>query len=346
MSDNAIYKHSFSSDYSELAHPLILEAMSSVGYKQFEGYGLDEFSFRAGEIIKSIINKPSVDIHFISGGTHANLTLISSALRPHEAIIAPVSGHIYIHETGAIEATGHKVCTVKGSNGKLSSEDIDAVISEHTDEHMVKPRLVYISQSSESGTVYKKAELTAISVYCRKNGLYLYIDGARLGAAINSSACDLTYADIADLADAFYFGGTKNGALFGEAIIICNDALKADFRFHLKQKGALLAKGAAIGVQFEALLGNGLYDELARKANATALRLANGIEAAGFKLQYPVETNMIFPVFPSCAVEKLHKLYAFYDWQISGDMTTARMVTSWATPISIIDEFINDLSGL
>ena len=343
MFDNNTFKHSFKNDYGELAHPLVLDALSVIGYRQFESYGLDEYSLRAGDLIKSKINKPSADVHFIGGGTHANLTVISSALRPFEAVIAPEGGHIFMHETGAIEATGHKICTVKAHNGKLGSDDVEAVVSEHADEHMVSPRLVYISQSSESGSVYKKEELADISECCRKNSLYLYLDGARLGAAINSPACDLTYEDIANLADAFYFGGTKNGALFGEAIVICNDMLKADFRLHLKQRGALLAKGAAIGVQFEMLMRDNLYDELARHANTMALRLATGIKEAGYEFLCPVETNMILPIFPSEIAEKLHKLYAFYDWQKIGRMTSVRIVTSWATNESIIDEFIDDL---
>lgn len=339
-------KHSFLNDYSELAHPLILEAISAVGTKQFEAYGLDEYSMRAAELIKSKIKMPSADVHFISGGTHSNLTVISSALRPHEAVIAPVSGHICIHESGAIEATGHKICAVDCNNGKLTEGDIEEVVAEHCDEHMVKPRLVYISQSTESGMVYKKTELKAVSDCCRRNKLYLYIDGARLGAAINSIACDLTYSDIAEMADAFYFGGTKNGALFGEAIIICNDKLKPDFRFLLKQKGALLAKSAAIGVQFEAMMRGGLYDELASHSNLMARKLANGIMEAGYQFQYPVETNMIFPLFPLKAAQGLHKLYDFYDWRENGDMTSVRIVTSWATSDRIIDSFLADLSSL
>ena len=336
-------KHSFKNDYSELAHPLVLEALSTIGYRQFEGYGLDKYSNRAGELIKSKVNAPLADVHFIAGGTHANLVVLSSALRPHEAVIAAESGHIFIHETGAIEAGGHKICAVKSINGKLTAGGIDAILREHTDEHMVKPRLVYISQSTENGTVYTKAELTAVSEYCRRSGLYLYLDGARLGAAVNSPVCDLTYGDIAGLTDAFYFGGTKNGALFGEAIVICNDALKPDFRFCLKQKGALIAKGAVIGAQFEALLDNGLYDKLARHANGMALKLANGIGEAGYDFLYPVETNMIFPVFPQRITEKLHQSYDFHDWLKTGDMIAARFVTSWATPEGIVDEFLGDL---
>ena len=339
-------KYSFRSDYGEMAHPLVLEALSAIGNTQFCGYGLDEFSMRTAELIRSIIKKPSADVHFIAGGTHANLVLISSALRPHEAVIATETGHIFVHETGSIEATGHKVCTVKGNNGKLCVDDIKAVVAEHCDEHMVKPRLVYISLSTESGTVYTKAELCAISECCRENNLFLYLDGARLGAAINSPACDLTYGDIAGLVDAFYMGGTKNGALFGEAIVICADELKPDFRFNLKQKGAMLAKGAAIGVQFEALLKNGLYDDLAQRANTIAMKLADGIRDAGYDFLFPAETNLLVPVFPDKIAEELHQLYGFYDWQKTEDMTAVRIVTSWATPESIIDEFIADLADI
>ena len=339
-------KHSFKNDYSELAHPLVLEALSAIGYKQFEGYSLDEFSLRASELIKAKIKAPSADVHFISGGTHANLTVISAALRPYEAVIAPEGGHICMHETGAIEATGHKICTVAGKDGKLCADDIDRIVREHEDEHMVSPRLVYVSQSSESGTVYKKAELEEISGYCRRNWLLLYVDGARLGAAVNSPACDLTYSDVAALADAFYFGGTKNGALFGEAIVICNEVLKKNFRLCLKQRGAMLAKGAGIGAQFEALMKSGLYDELASHANAMAFRMAEGIRAAGYGFLCPVETNMILPVLPAEVTSKLHELYDFYDWSKSGDMVTARIVTSWATTESLVDEFVDDLRSL
>ena len=338
-------KYSFRNDYSELAHPQVLRALSAVGNTQSEGYGLDEYSIRAGELIKAKLSKHSADVHLISAGTQANLVVISSVLRPHEAVIACESGHIFVHEAGAIEATGHKICTVKGSDGKLNAADIETVVNYHSDEHMVKPRLVFISQSTEVGSVYNKAELTAISEYCRRNKLYLYLDGARFGTGMNSDACDLTYSEIADLVDIFYIGGTKNGALFGEAIVICVDDLKTDFRYYLKQKGALIAKGAAIGVQFEALFENGLYDEIAKHSNNMALKLANGIKELGYGFLSKPETNQIFPIFPAEIVKKLHNIYGFYDWQQIDDKTAIRLVTSWATPENIVDEFINDLSG-
>ena len=336
-------KYSFKTDYCEVAHPLVLEALSVVGRTQFEGYGLDVFSARAAELVRAKVAAPAADVHFISGGTHANLTVISSALRPHEAVIAPETGHIFVHETGSIEATGHKICTVKGANGKLDAGEIDAVINEHNDEHMVKPRLVYISQSTENGAVYKKTELQAISEYCSNNGLYLFLDGARLGTAMNSHASDMTYADITGLVDAFYIGGTKNGAMFGEAIVICNEELKRDFRFQLKLRGALLAKGAIIGLQFEALLKDGLYDKLASHSNAMASKMADGIRTLGYGFLHAVETNLFIPVFPAIVAERMHELYGFHDWQKSGDETAVRMVTSWATTESIVDEFLIDL---
>ena len=339
-------KYNFKNDYSELAHPKVLAALSAAADKQLEGYGLDEYSMNTRELIKSKISSPAADVHFVNGGTQANLLVISAALRPHEAVIACESGHISTHETGAIEATGHKICTVKGERGKLSVSDIQSICKAHTNEHMVKLRLVFISQSTEVGTVYTKTELTAISDYCKNNGLYLYLDGARLGAGLNSHACNLSYADIANLTDVFYIGGTKNGALSGEAIVICNDELKTDFRYHMKQKGAMLAKGASVSLQFAALFENDLYDELAKHANNMAMKLASGIKKLGFELLYSAETNQIFPIFPQKVAEKLHNLYGFYEWQEQNDKTAVRLVTSWATPEDKINEFIKDLSGL
>ena len=337
-------KYSFKNDYSEMCHPAVLSALSAAGNTQFEGYGLDIFSGDAATLLRNKMCAPDADVHFISGGTHANLVVISSALRPHESVISAGSGHIFMHETGAVEATGHKVCVREGYNGKLGVSDIESVVFEHAgDEHMVKPRLVYISLSTECGTVYTKSELSAISEYCRSNSLYLYIDGARLGAAVNSFACDLSYGDIAALADAFFAGGTKNGALFGEAIVICNKNLKEDFRYLLKQRGGLLAKTAAIGVQFKALFEDDLYDKLALHSNMMAKKLADGIKQKGYSFLYPVETNLIIPMFPVGVAEKLHELYGFYDWQVLNDKIAVRLLTSWATQENIIDEFLADL---
>ncbi|MCL2222032.1 MAG: aminotransferase class V-fold PLP-dependent enzyme [Oscillospiraceae bacterium] len=339
-------KYSFKNDYSEMAHPLILEALASVKTAQFEGYGLCSHCEEAAGLIRKKLGAPDADIHFISGGTLSNLTVISSALRPHEAVISAETGHIFVHETGAIEATGHKVCTRAGYDGKLSASDIKSVIEEHCDEHMVKPRLVYISHSTEGGTVYTKAELTAISEKCKENGLYLYIDGARLGTAMNSSACDLEYRDIAKFADVIFIGGTKLGALFGEAVAIFNDELKQDFRFLMKQRGALLAKSAAMGVQFKTLFADGLYDRLARHSIDMAAYMADGMKALGYDLLFPAQTNFVVPLLPCAVSDKLCELYDFHEWKRLEKDVAVRLVISWATQQKAIDEFLEDLKNL
>jgi len=339
-------KYSFRNDYSELVHPLILDALKNAGTVQLDGYGLDVFCRDAAELIKEKFKAPGADVHFVSGGTLTNLLVISSALRPHESVIAAQTGHIFVHETGAIEATGHKVCTRVGYDGKLAVSDIESVLDEHEDEHMVKPRLVYISQSTEGGTVYNKAELTAISEFCRSNELYLYVDGARFGAALNSASCDLDYADFARLVDAVFVGGTKNGALFGEAVVIFNDALKPDFRYLMKQRGALLAKSSAMGVQFKTLFSDGLYDKLARHSNETASYLASGIQKLGYKLLFEAQTNFVVPVLPTDISQKLSELYGFYEWAKVESDVAVRLVMSWATDKSAVDEFLADLKGL
>ena len=337
-------KYSFKNDYSELAHPDVLAALAAVGNCQFEGYGLDEYSKKAEQLIREKIGKPSAAVHFIGGGTAANLVTISSALRPHEAIIAPESGHISTHETGAIEATGHKICTVKGINGKLSVVEIEEVLKDHQDEHMVKPKMVFVSQTTEVGSIYSKAELTAISACCRKNDLYLHLDGARLGTAMHSPKNDMNYQELADLVDTFYIGGTKNGALCGEAIVICNENIITDFRYHLKQKGGLMAKGATLGIQFLALFENQLYEKLAIHANDMALRLAKGFEELGFGFLSEPQTNQIFPILPLELAEKLSQQYGFYQWQSMDDGQVAlRFVTSWATPEDVVNGFLEDL---
>ncbi len=261
----------FTNDYSEGAHINILNALVESNLNQEIGYGNDSFCEEAKKLIKAKIKNENADIHFVSGGTQANLIIISSALRPHEAIIAASTGHINVHETGAIEATGHKICTVETEDGKLSVEHIKSVLENHSDEHMVKPKMVFISNSTELGTIYKKAELEEISKFCKENNLYLHLDGARLGSALTSRDNDLTLDELSSLVDIFYIGGTKNGALLGEAIVINNDRLKEDFRYHIKQKGAMLAKGKVLGIQFVELFKNDLFFELANHAKIYTL---------------------------------------------------------------------------
>ena len=253
-----MYKHCFFDDYSEGAHPRVLELLAANNLAQESGYGEDSLSRRGVELLRAAIDNPDADIHFVSGGTQANLIALASMLRPYESVIAASTAHIHVHETGAVEATGHKINLVAGHDGKLLPDHVREVVAQHADEHMVVPRVVFISQSTEAGTLYRKAELEALSRTCRELGLYLYLDGARLGCALASDASDLSLPELATLVDMFYLGGTKNGALLGEAIVIVNPAVREKFRYHLKQRGALLAKGRVIGAQFVALFEEGL----------------------------------------------------------------------------------------
>lgn len=337
--------YSFKNDYSEGVHPRLLEALTVSNLQQTEGYGEDEYSFEAIRLLKDKIGRQDADVHFLVGGTQTNLTALSAFLRPHEAVIAADTGHIATHETGAIEATGHKVITVKTSDGKLRKEDVQQVLEAHTDEHMVKPKMVYISDSTEIGSIYKKEELTSLSEFCKANGLYLYLDGARLGSALCAKENDLTLADLGQLTDAFYVGGTKNGALIGEALVICSEYLKSDFRFFIKQKGALLAKGRVLGVQFAELFRDNLYFELAEHANGLAELLQSEIKEMGFKFLISSSTNQIFPIFPNDIIKKLEEKYAFHIWEkVDENHSAIRLVTSWATKKEAVLTFIQDLN--
>lgn len=336
-------KYSFKNDYSEGAHPAILQRLMETNLQQTIGYGEDEFCDEARAWIKTYLQKDSA-IHFVSGGTQANLIVISSILKPHESVIAVESGHIAVHETGAIEATGHKVNTVPTIDGKMTIDEIQNILNLHTDEHMVKPKMVYISNSTEVGSVYTKAELTAIYDFCQANQLYLFVDGARLGSALTSSKSDLTLEDFANLTDVFYIGGTKNGALIGEAIIINTPQLNEDFRYHIKQKGGMLAKGRLIGIQFAEMFKNDLFFEMGKHANAMAKKLAEGIAAKGYDFLTVPSSNQIFPILPQQEIERLHEKFEFFVWQkIDDEHSAVRLVTSWATPEEQVDHFLNQL---
>jgi threonine aldolase len=297
--------YSFKNDYSEGAHPRILNALLETNLEQDEGYGEDRYSRKAIEFIKDKVGTEDVDIHFISGGTQTNLIAISAFLRPHEAAIAVSSGHILGHETGAIEATGHKILSVVGENGKLSPFDLQGVLDGHPDEHMVKPKLVYISNSTEIGSIYTKSELQNLYDFCQRNQLILYMDGARLGSALCSEENDLQLSDLPNLVDAFYIGGTKNGALIGEALVICRDSLKEDFRYHIKQKGALLAKGRLLGIQFLELFRDNLFFELASHANKMASRIREELVRLNIGFLTHSPSNQIFPILPNAVISKL-----------------------------------------
>lgn len=336
--------YSFKNDYSEGAHPRILEALIKCNMEQSEGYGEDIFTARAIKLIKEKIRREDVDVHLLVGGTQTNLTALSAFLRPHEAVIAADTGHVLVHETGAIEATGHKVISVDVEDGKLTRKNIEAVIEEHTDEHMVKPKLVYISNSTEIGTIYKREEVEELSEVCKKYNLYLYVDGARLGSALCSNENNMKIYELAQLVDAFYIGGTKGGALIGEALVICRDTLKKDFRYHIKQKGALLAKGRMLGIQFEELFKDNLYFDLATHANNMAEILKKGIEDAGYSFMINSSSNQVFPILPNKLINSLEKKYLFMIWEkIDKENSAIRLVTSWATNEEKVLEFIADV---
>lgn len=338
----------FYNDYSETAHPLCLKAIAHEPLRQTTGYGLDDVTEQAIALIQKACAAPSAAVHFVSGGTQANLTILSSILRPHEAVIAAQTGHIFANETGAIEATGHKVIAISvttEAQGKLTPADIRTAVAAHSWEHGVKPRVVYISQATEIGTVYQLKELQALRAVCDALSLYLFVDGARLGSALMSTGADWRLSDIASLADVFYIGGTKNGALLGEAIVIVNPFLQADFRYHLKQRGALLAKGRVVASQFLALFSDGLFEQLAAHANAAAMRLQSGLMNFGVHFDAPSSTNQVFPTLTVSVVQSLQSRYGFHLWQAAVDgQQKIRLVTSWATPFDKVDDFINDLA--
>jgi threonine aldolase len=336
--------YSFKNDYSEGAHPRILNALIETNLVQDEGYGEDRYSKEAIQRIKEKIESSNVDIHFISGGTQINLIAISAFLRPHEAAIAVSSGHILGHETGAIEATGHKIISVIGKNGKLSPLDLQGVLDGHPDEHMVKPKLVYISNSTEIGSIYTKSELQDLHDFCHCNQLILYMDGARLGSALCSEGNDLQLSDLPKLVDAFYIGGTKNGALIGEALVICRDSLKEDFRYHIKQKGALLAKGRLVGIQFLELFRDNLFFDLANHANKMAGLIRDELNNANVTFLTHSPSNQLFPILPNSVITELQKNYAFHIWEkVDSDSSAIRFVTSWATKEEEVNSLIEDL---
>lgn len=336
--------YSFVNDYSEGAHPKVLELLLQSNLEQNIGYGQDIHSDKAKQWIKNSIGNQNADIHFIPGGTQTNLLVISSFLRPHQCVIAADSGHINVHETGAVEATGHKVVTMSAKEGKLTEEAILAALKYHSDEHMVKPGMVYISNSTELGTIYTKNELTALHQICKENGLLLFLDGARLGSALTSYANDLTLEDIASLTDVFYIGGTKNGALLGEALVICKEELKEEFRYLIKQRGAMMAKGFILGIQFEALFQEGLYYELAGHANRMSEQLAKAFEECGYHFYVRHYTNQLFPVVPDRILEDMAKEFGFQlQLKIDDEESVIRLVTSWATTQESVDQMISFL---
>lgn len=338
----------FNCDYSEGAHPRILEKLAQTNLEQAPGYGQDTYCRQAADLIKSLCQTPQAEVHFLAGGTQTNLTVIAACLRPYQTVISADSGHINVHETGAIEATGHRILTVPEQNGKLTAEQIARCCKEHwlddNPEFAPQPKLVYISFPTEYGTLYSKEELSAIRRVCDENNLFLFADGARLGYGLEASGNDVTLADLAACCDVFYIGGTKIGALLGEAVVIVNPKLQKDFRYFMKQKGAMLAKGRILGIQFLALFENGLYFKLSKHADDMAQIIRQACAECGFEFLYDSPTNQQFPIMPDDLIKQLEELYAFsHTKRLDHRRSAIRICTSWATRREDVEQLVADI---
>lgn len=340
----------FECDYAEGCQPEILDLLTKTNFEQTPGYGGDEYTEKAARLIKKACECPNADVHFTIGGTHTNKTVIRSMLRDYEGVISVESGHVEQHETGTIEQGGHKVLTAYSLDGKLKPEHIRKIVENHQiyGFHMVKPGMVYVSNPTENGTMYSKAELTRLREVCDEYGLPLYLDGARMGYGLYARGNDLTMADYAKLCDVFYIGGTKVGALFGEAIVIVNDKFKPNFKYFIKQNGALLAKGRLLGIQFIPLFDErDLYRKGGKHRMDLAVKLQDCFEECGLKDHYGSTSNQLFPEMPRWLYEKLGEKYAFsYTEKIDDDNAVIRFCTSWATKESDVDELIRDLKNI
>ena len=340
----------FNSDYTEGAHPKVMDRLLETNLVQTDGYGEDPYCMRAREIIRRLCGNDTLDVHFLVGGTQTNLTVISAALRPHQGVLAAETGHVNVHEAGAIESCGHKVLAIPSADGKITAQQVEEAYKGHIEddsfEHCVQPKMVYISNPTEMGTLYTRAELELLAGVCRKNGLYLYMDGARLGYGLSAAGNELDLKTIAGLCDVFYIGGTKVGALFGEAVVIANPGLKEDFRYIMKQKGALLAKGRLLGLQFQALLEDGLYFTIGKRANELADEIRNACRSAGYPFVVENTTNQVFAVMPDEKLEQLKEKYVFcYQQRIDDTHSAVRFCTSWATISENVRALADDISG-
>lgn len=341
----------FDSDYMAGAHPEVLEALVRTNMELTVGYGNDPYTLQAKELVRKAIGNDNAEVMFLVGGTQTNATAIDGILARHEGVLAAESGHIAVHESGAIEASGHKVLTLPHHDGKVKAEDVESFITEfyadETYQHMVAPGMLYISQPTEYGTIYSLDELKQLSEVCHTHEIPLYIDGARLGYALGSSEADFTLEDITRLADVFYIGGTKMGTLFGEALVVTNRSLLKNLFPLVKQHGALLAKGRLLGLQFGAMFSNGLYERLGRHATSLALRLKDIFRKAGYKIMIDSPTNQQFVQLPNSVIDRLRENASFDYWGPRGkEQSIVRFVTSWATTESDIDELerlINEL---
>ena len=326
----------FHNDYNEMCHEKVLGKISACAEEMVIGYGRDHWCEEAAQKIKKLCGRDDLIVHFMVGGTQTNLTVIDACLRPHQGVISAVSGHIHVHETGSIEACGHKILALPTSDGKITAEQVEAVMQAHLNdsdaEHTVQPKVVYISNPTELGTIYHKKELTDLYNICNKFGLYLFMDGARLGYGLTARDNDLTLRDLAELTDVFYIGGTKCGAMFGEAVVFSNMVIAQDFRYIIKQHGGMLAKGWLLGVQFAALMEDNLYFSICKHANEQADYIRQTVKEAGFAFLAETTTNQVFPILPDALLEKLQQNVTFTEQGRVNDTSRAvRFCTSWAT---------------
>lgn len=340
----------FESDYTQGAVPEIIEKLVETNLEQTAGYGTDKYCLSAADKIRKEIKNEKADVHFLVGGTQTNYTFIASVLRAHQGVISASTGHINVHESGSVEAVGHKVLALPSEDGKITACQIEKTVKDHyadpTFEHTVQPKLVYISFPTENGTIYSKKELTDIYNVCKENDLILFIDGARLGYGLASEKNDLTLSELAERCDAFYVGGTKVGALFGEALVITNDLYKKDFRYVEKQKGAMLAKGRLLGIQFDVLFTDGLYHKISRHAVSLAIRIREAFEEKGIEFLYDSYTNQQFPILTDEQLKKLDEHFVYSFWAKKGNKTAVRFCTSWATKEEDADFLISKITEL
>ena len=341
----------FECDYLEGAPQEILEALSTYNLEQNAGYGEDPHCDHAKEMIRQACGDDRAQVHFLVGGTQTNLTIIASTLKSYQGVISAMTGHINCHETGAIEATGHKVIAIPVTNGKLTAEQVRTVCQQYWNEthrlHFVQPGMVYISQTTEVGTLYTRQEIEAIHQVCQEFHMLLFVDGARLGYAMACPDSDLKLTDMPQICDVFTIGGTKEGAIFGEAIIIMDPELQREFPYHVKQRGGLLAKGWLLGVQYEALFTNDLYFRLSAHAAKLAVKLHDGFAAAGFEFFYPGRTNQQLPIMTQEQAAKLARKYSFDHFADLADGRLAtRFCTSWATKEENVDALLNDIKNI
>lgn len=341
----------FHNDYNEACHPAVLKKMQENMGVQMGGYGEDTACEKAASMIRTVCRNDHLAVHFLVGGTQANLTVIAAALRPHQAALGANSAHINVHETGAIEATGHKVIALPSDNGKINGDQIRKTMAAHyadtAHEHTPQPKLVYISNPTELGTIYSLAELEDISAACKEYNLYLYLDGARLGYGLSAKGNDVTFADLARLTDVFYIGGTKVGAMFGEAVVIANKTIAEDFRYLMKQHGAMLAKGWLLGLQYEALFEDDLYLKISAHADKMADRLRETIAQCGYPLLVSGVTNQVFPILPDSLLAELGKEFTFTEQErISNAQRAVRFCTSWATQEEAVDALCERIKKL